>query len=140
MTPKYVAGFLFSPNFELVVLIHKNRPDWQAGKVNAVGGKIEEGENSTAAMQREFEEETGLRVLEWKEFALLSDMRGYAVSFLYAIGNVAAARTVEDEEIEVFQVSDLPDNCIPNLHWLIPMAINIKRDNCDKFEITERVK
>ena len=41
-TIKYVTGFLFSPDKKSVVLINKNRPAFQVGKLNGVGGKIEE--------------------------------------------------------------------------------------------------
>ena len=40
----YVAGFLFSYDLKRVALIQKTKPAWQAGRHNAVGGKIEEGE------------------------------------------------------------------------------------------------
>lgn len=36
----YVCGFLMSYDMDKVVLIKKNRPDWQKGKWNGVGGKI----------------------------------------------------------------------------------------------------
>ena len=38
---RYSAVALFSENLERVVLIHKLRPDWQAGKANLPGGKVE---------------------------------------------------------------------------------------------------
>jgi 8-oxo-dGTP diphosphatase len=38
---KYVVGFLFNEGKTKVVLIKKNRPDWQKGYFNGVGGKIE---------------------------------------------------------------------------------------------------
>jgi len=44
MKKTYVAGFMFSPDLENVVLIEKQKPEWQKGKYNAVGGKIEDGE------------------------------------------------------------------------------------------------
>ena len=61
MPPKktYVAGFLFSPDRSRVLLIRKNRPAWQAGKLNGLGGKIEPGETPPQAMRREFREEQG---------------------------------------------------------------------------------
>ena len=37
----YVLGFLFSPDCKRVALIIKNRPDWQAGFLNGIGGKID---------------------------------------------------------------------------------------------------
>ena len=45
MFTEYVVGLLFSPDRNTVVLINKTKPDWQAGKLNGVGGKIEEGES-----------------------------------------------------------------------------------------------
>lgn len=56
---EYVLGFAFHKN--RVLLIRKNRPQWQAGFVNGVGGKVEAYDWSlTEAMRREFEEETGV--------------------------------------------------------------------------------
>lgn len=34
----YVAGLAFSTDLQHVALIKKNRPDWQAGKFNGIGG------------------------------------------------------------------------------------------------------
>ncbi len=58
----YVAGFLFEPYMERVVLIQKEKPTWQKGRLNGVGGKMELGETPLQAMQREFREETGLDI------------------------------------------------------------------------------
>ncbi len=56
---RMVLGFAFNPFANKVLLIHKNRPDWQRGKLNGVGGHIEGSETSRDAMVREFREETG---------------------------------------------------------------------------------
>lgn len=56
---EYVLGFMFNEDESKVLLIMKNRPAWQAGKLNGVGGKIEAGETPIQAMEREFAEETG---------------------------------------------------------------------------------
>jgi 8-oxo-dGTP pyrophosphatase MutT (NUDIX family) len=55
---RYVVGFLFSEDESRVLLVWKNRPAWQDGKLNGVGGKIEAGETPLQAMEREFKEET----------------------------------------------------------------------------------
>lgn len=55
---RFVIGLMFDPTYSRVVLIRKKRPTWQAGLLNAPGGKCEEGELELNAVDREFEEET----------------------------------------------------------------------------------
>ena len=66
----YVVGFLFKEDKSSVVLIRKDRPAWQAGKLNGVGGKIEPNESAIDAMVREFREETSVDTNPsiWKHF------------------------------------------------------------------------
>ncbi len=45
---------------EFVLLIEKNRPDWQKGRYNLPGGHIEKGETIHEAAVRELREETNL--------------------------------------------------------------------------------
>lgn len=97
---RYVLGFAFIPR-KGWVLIRKNRPEWQAGKLNGVGGKIEQGETPEQAMAREFQEETGywLTPTEWricgqcigKDFTI--DVFGTVLS------EFAIVETTTDEEI-----------------------------------------
>lgn len=61
---KYTLDFIFDKNWEKVLLVHKQRPEWQKGKINGVGGKYEEGENSVACIRRETNEKTGLDIEE----------------------------------------------------------------------------
>lgn len=70
----YVLGFAFSPGNHYVALIEKQRPAWQAGKWNGIGGKVEVGEAPIDAMVREFREEAGAAITadRWREFLVLS--------------------------------------------------------------------
>ncbi len=43
-----------------VLLVMKDRPNWQKGRLNLVGGKVEKGESPLLAAVRELKEETGL--------------------------------------------------------------------------------
>lgn len=43
-----------------IILIEKQKPEWQKGKYNLIGGKVESGENLEEAARREFFEETGV--------------------------------------------------------------------------------
>lgn len=60
----YVLGFAFEPNRNEVLLIEKTKPEWQAGFLNGIGGKVEDEESYTHAMTREFKEETGISTNE----------------------------------------------------------------------------
>lgn len=57
---QYVLIGIFSRDLQEVMLVLKDRPDWQKGRLNLVGGKIEENEISYDAAMREMHEETGL--------------------------------------------------------------------------------
>lgn len=118
---QYVAGFLIDPTAETVTLIRKGKPEWQRGKLNGVGGKIEPGEWPSDAMRREFREEAGLDITSWDWFATVEGPWG-AVYFFRAF-NEATPRTMESEPIEVHRLDEVPyAECIPNLSWLIPLA------------------
>ena len=121
---RYCCGFAFSKGDDLVLLIQKNRPDWQRGRFNGIGGKIEFGETPLDAMIRETKEETGLEDLPWEPFAVLSGM-GWEVFFFVARNvDVVAARQLTDEMLAVCPSDALPNNVIPNLKALIPLALD----------------
>jgi 8-oxo-dGTP diphosphatase len=99
---RYVVGFLFSPDLSKVVLIKKNRPDWQKGLLNGVGGKIEDNESSGHAMSREFFEEAGvfIPISHWVEVLTLKFE--YCIIDVYACnhnGYIEEVKTTTDEEI-----------------------------------------
>ncbi len=120
---EYVAGFLFNKDLTKVLLIEKLKPEWQAGKLNGIGGKIEPGEAVEEAMAREFKEETGIAFGQWRAFCRLHDEREWRVWFFTGITvDLSIARQMEAERPVVVDVNDLPDNIIPNLRWLIHMA------------------
>lgn len=124
---QYNLGFVFTPDFSKVLLIHKNRPDWQIGKLNGLGGKQEPGETALEGMVRELEEETGLSIAaeQWAEVGSIgSDEWSVAVFTAIWSGELAAAQTMTDETVEWFATNALPTNVIDNLRWLIPLAAN----------------
>ena len=137
---RYVCGFIFDAPRENVLLIRKKRPDWQAGKLNGIGGEIEDDESSVLAMMRECKEECGLSIQpdSWYLFCSLQDQHGWWIDFFYAsFEDIDYSAQITDESLEKVPVSDLT-GCMTNLHWLIPMALSMKDETCAGFEIKER--
>lgn len=144
---RYVTGFLFSKNSSHIVLIEKLSPEWQKGFFNGVGGKIEPGENAIDAMAREFNEETGVLIPaeQWQCYAQIFRPSHYDLDVFFAHSDLAFnARTVEKEEVFVVELSKLPTNLIPNLNWLIPLALDKQADFSIPIKVneisTERLK
>ena len=125
---EYVAGLLFNVEMSVVALVRKNRPAWQAGLYNAIGGKIEEGESPHAAMVREFKEETGLLIPMWMPLAVLSGWnKDWAVNFYYQVSDeVWNVQTMEDEPITIHRVENVlwKPYLVRNLKVLIPLALD----------------
>lgn len=120
----YVCGFLFSPERDRVLLIRKNRPRWQAGRLNGVGGKIEPGETPLEAMRREFREETGLEIDDWQPVADLV-LEGSIIHFFAAFdGAIGDARALTDEKLEIHPADALPKDVLGNLRVLVPLALD----------------
>ena len=134
----YVAGFMFSADKKHVALIKKGKPDWQKGKLNGIGGKIEEGEFAYEAMTREFKEETGVETDydQWRHFLTMNGS-GWQVMFFCAVGDLEELETQEEEPVVVIEVSsvtaDRTEDMIENLPWLIPLAIDSMADGRPTF-------
>jgi 8-oxo-dGTP diphosphatase len=132
---EYVAGFLFTLDLKHVVLIRKTHPTWQAGKLNGVGGHIENGESSLDAMRREFAEETGIVVRDWNYFCLLQDQEpfNWAVHWYWAfVDEKCTVQSSSDEVVDWFSVKDIiekPNQLkpIPNIRWLLMIAKDCMR-------------
>lgn len=132
----YVCGFLFTPGEPFVALIKKQRPKWQAGLYNGIGGKVEDGEEPIEAMIREFNEETGCEtVFRWNPFCKIINDRAaskstpsgpWTVHFFKAFG-IATLQSPTDEEVAWHNCSSITrintHIFVPNLQWLIPMAL-----------------
>lgn len=121
---EYVLALLFTPDRRRIALIRKTRPAWQAGRVNALGGKLAPGETAADAARREVREEAGVDVAGW-EPVLEWDDAEYRMHVLRAISPAAErVRTAEDQAVFLADVRVLPDEVIDNLRWLIPLALD----------------
>lgn len=151
---KYVAGLMFSSDSKYVALIIKNKPDWQKGLLNGIGGKIEEEDikfslqhnlitDSQLAMIREFEEETGVTTEpnDWQLFLIMGNEKGnsdtgerqtqqysegWSVDFYKCFSDeIWNAKTTTDEVVVRVPVDELLSlNTIDNLKWIILLALD----------------
>lgn len=128
---RYSAVVMFSDDLEQVLLIHKLKPDWQAGKANFPGGKVEaekdyvngetwEGTHEEACdlvyrrcATRELREETGLDVAaaDLKLFCRLrfTSREGDEAEccFFTARGPIFDAETKETEQVFSAEVHEV---------------------------------
>jgi 8-oxo-dGTP diphosphatase len=144
MKDVYVAGFYFWR--DEMLLVRKHTPSWQSGKLNAIGGKVEAGENSVLAMRREFREETGIDVGGWNLFCQ-ETTENYSVYFFRLTADGDGERPVVQPENNVGEflfwlpvlMSADSSEVIGNLHWLVPLARDWRRYHC-VFETGDDIK
>lgn len=125
---QYVLGFAFSKESGEVALILKNRPAWQQGRLNGIGGKIEPGERLQDAMVREFSEETGVATTT-EEWTLFGDiLEPEATVYMFRV-DLEAERfsqlsSMTDETVMCIHPTDptLVKYALPNVPGLIAMA------------------
>lgn len=129
----YSLGFAFNNDGTKLVVITKNRPKWQAGRWNGVGGHVEEGESPKDCVVREFEEETGVFIheREWRSLTVFGgkDATGDEFSvftFSTFSDKIYDAVTKTDEPVSIIDVdlNEIRKNGISNLPWLIGLALD----------------
>jgi 8-oxo-dGTP diphosphatase len=123
----YVCGFVFSAEQDRILLLRKARPNWQKGKLNGVGGGVEVGERPEQAMVRELQEEVLIAVRpEDCHCFLLLVHQDWVVRFFHIACNPFLARIPADadEYPVVAYTNSLPRDVIPNLRWIVPLALD----------------
>ncbi len=126
----YVCGFMMSYDLMQFLLIRKTHPEWQKGKLNGIGGKIEKkhevivdkenpeqsiwlSETPQEAMIREFQEETGMMIIRkrWHCFhieyhAIEPDNKTEDAKIYYfaAFGDEAKRQYIGDNKDPMFEV------------------------------------
>jgi 8-oxo-dGTP pyrophosphatase MutT (NUDIX family) len=141
---RYTIGFMFSKDKQKVALIRKIKPEWQKGKLNAIGGKIKYNETSIQSICREFEEETGYKTTQeqWNYFAqMIGNPDGgkgpSSVDCFCTIGDLDYLISKEEEKIEIIETysySMLID-MLSNTFWLMHLAIDNLNDGQPQFTI-----
>lgn len=137
----FVVGFPFTQKAgggfpEGSVLLVEKQKSWCKGLWNGVGGGVEPEDDhsgrtvnkmSVAAMVREFREETGLstELGDWECFCMLEEPKAMVFFYRSFVSQefLAQARQTTIEAVRlVGYLSQV--KMMPNLAWLIPMALH----------------
>ena len=124
-TKHLVLGFVTFGNF--VLLIKKEHPAWQSGKMNGIGGHVEEGESPLEAMRREATEEAGDFVggLEWVKKGTVTWGRETVLHCFYADGgDTPRFENKTSEKLSITPIRRLYGvDCVDDLDYLIPLCM-----------------
>lgn len=130
MIQKYVVGLIILPYERQAVLIQKQKPLWQKGLFNGIGGKIETYDpNPESAMVRECFEETDVIIPfeDWhrQEHLVGAGFELFAFSSVYKQSS-SNFKTKENELVIVQPWSFIqlnPDRCVDGIPELLELAI-----------------
>lgn len=131
---EYVLGFAFTPpnnkgEFK-VALVEKLKPDWQRGKLNGIGGKVESHETANMAMPREFQEETGVYIPNWEYVGKMSGDKSWTV-YVYTTTHPDVEKVTTKEQERILLVDPIKDagyiyeKGISNVPWLIHSCLDV---------------
>lgn len=126
----YVVGFLFNKGMNNVLLIKKNRPEWQKGFWNAPGGKIDPSDKSPEdAMSREFYEETDLLIRwpHWRHCLTITCPGGTVYFYGHVLKDdfISIYQKTDEGTLGVFPVNEISNmKVIENLKWIIPFCLS----------------
>lgn len=107
-----------------ILLVLKDKPLWMSGLLNLPGGKVEEGEDPTAAAIRELYEEAGLTSLYMTKMGEIHDGNNIIHCFKAVVKSMdLAPQESETQEITwQFMGDAMSDNrLIPNLRVIVPL-------------------
>jgi 8-oxo-dGTP diphosphatase len=135
----YVNTFIFSSLTDTVLLIEKNRPEQQRGRLNGIGGKIEAGENPLQAAVREICEECGLEINIEELIPVCRVTSTNSIVAFFAVftthENLHKAASITDEQVMLMQCAGIQTipayRIMPNLRWQIPMALMARERGSD---------
>lgn len=121
----FVIGFVFFGNF--VLLIKKERPEWQKGKMNGIGGHVEDGETALQAMVREATEEAGPYIggLKWVKKGFVAYGNKVVLHCFAADGGLTPKfDQLTDEKLFISPIRRLYGvDCVADLDYLIPLCM-----------------
>ena len=108
-----------------ILVVVKDKPDWMAGRVNLIGGKIEPNETATDAVIRECMEEVGY---EPKHVQIVGEVKDDDYIIYCGVIEekyfVPKPRPEETEQFFWVRLEDLVHyNIMPNLKVIVPLML-----------------
>jgi len=115
----YVLVYAFAG--DEFVLVRKKKPEWQKGRLNLVGGKVEPNEPSIDAAIRELQEETGLMAKSIVFCGQIQDKDTRIDCFTCRVSKNELSQDIE--EVAWYKWADVKrdKDLIPNLRLIIPL-------------------
>jgi len=130
-------AFIFNKDLTKVLLIKKKKPVYHAGMLNGLGGKLEPGETHLECVIREIEEEAGFitQKKDWIKVGFLT-WSIWRVSVWTGVYDSSQEKTTNfpEEGVGWHDARSLSNNVIENLHWLIPLCIDVNQKVLNKEE------
>jgi hypothetical protein len=135
------VGFAFNADLSRVVMIQKNHPEEQAGKLNGVGGGVNDTDNdSLDTMVHEFQSEGGLITTrsDWKYVMSFINKKNKKVDVYCARSDyymnaqtTAQPEPSKTEEIVICNVNDMlkQDNLMDGVKPMIYQSMTLLKAN-----------
>lgn len=129
---RYVLGFVFIGDDKILLQLKNRGGDYLNGKLNGLGGKIENGENELSAMIREYFEETGDdRFMDWHKFSSIFYKNSVELNVFTCNVSDGFYNNIEwssqDSNVEKLFIFDLKDVdwslCVNNLEHIIKLIL-----------------
>ena len=123
----YVVSFLFTPDFKNVWMIEKQKPEWQKGCLNGIGGKVENEETYKEAAIRELTEESGIFKNDISEVGSMSGKNNNGENFKAVIFTGITDEqlfTTTNENIELIKINEIKNfNHIENVPMIVESCL-----------------